>query len=256
MSAAEAPAVRPASPGLLVAWGNVLFRTRDAVFTAALLLVFLFTKPVWPGGSERWDDFVDVAGLLIALAGQAIRVAVIGTVYVIRGGRNRKVYAEELVTGGFFAHCRNPLYLGNLLVLLGLLTIWHAPVAWLVAAPFFLLGYVAIVAAEEAFLRGKFGAAFDDYCARVPRWIPRFRGLRASLEGTRFHLRRVVIKEYGSTAAWMLAACALLLGDSLSRQPWGARPAYHAAVAGAMPGVVLLWGVARWLKKTKRLRDD
>lgn len=255
MTEAEAPAARPAAPGLLVAWGNFLFKTRDAVFTAVLLLVFLLTKPSWPGGSERWDDLLDVVGVLVALTGQAIRVAVIGTVYIIRGGKDRKVYAEELVTGGFFAHCRNPLYVGNVLVLLGLLTIWNAPVAWAVGVPFFLVGYVAIVAAEESFLRGKFGAPFDEYCARVPRWVPRLTGLRASLQGMEFHYQRVVIKEYGSTAAWMLASCALLLGDSLSHQPWGARPVYHAAVAGAMPVIVVLWGVARWLKKTKRFRD-
>lgn len=255
MTEAEAPAARPSSPGLLVAWGNFLFRTRDAVFTVVLFLVFLLTKPAWPGGVERWDDLLDLLGVLIALTGQAIRVAVIGTVYIIRGGKDRKVYAEELVTGGFFAHCRNPLYVGNILVLLGLLTIWNSPVAWAVGVPFFLVGYVAIVAAEENFLRGEFGTAFDDYCARVPRWVPRLGGLPASLEGMGFRFQRVVIKEYGSTAAWMLAACALLLGDSLSHQPWSARPVYHAAVAGAMPVIVVLWGVARWLKKTKRFRD-
>ena len=256
MTGPEAPAARPSPPRLLVAWGNFLFRSRDTVFTVVLLLSFLLSKPVWPGGSDRSDDLRDAAGVLIALLGQAIRVAVIGTVYIIRGGRDRKVYAEELVTGGFFAHCRNPLYVGNILVLLGLLTIWNSPAAWAVGVPFFLVGYAAIVAAEESFLRGKFGAAFDAYCARVPRWVPRLRGLRASLEGMEFHFRRVVIKEYGSTAAWMLASCALLLGDSLSHQPWSARPAYHAAVAGAMPVLVVLWGVARWLKKTRRLRDE
>lgn len=252
---AEGSAIRSSS-GLLVGWGNLLFRTRDAVFGAAFLLVVLLTKPVWPGASESIDDAFDVAGLLLALAGQAIRIAVIGTVYVIRGGRHRRVYAEELVTGGFFGHCRNPLYLGNVLVLLGLLTIWYAPLAWLVGGPFLLLGYVAIVAAEESYLRAKFGEAFDEYCVRVPRWIPRLRGLRASLAGTRFRIRRVVIKEYGSTAAWMLAAGTLLLADSLSHQPWSARAPYHAGVAAAMAVVVVLWGVARWLKKTKRFRDD
>lgn len=256
MIEADVPAVPASAPGLLVAWGNFLFRTRDAVFTVVLLLAVALTKPVWPGGSERWDDVLDLAGLLVAASGQAVRVAVIGTVYIVRGGRNRRVYADDLVTGGFFAHSRNPLYLGNLLVLFGLLAIWHAPVAWLVASPFFLVGYVAIVAAEESFLRGKFGTRFDEYCARVPRWVPRLSGLPASLAGMRFRFRRVVVKEYGSTAAWTLTACALLLGDSLSHQSWGARPAYHAAVAGATAAIVVLWGVARWLKKSRRLRDE
>lgn len=245
-----------ATASLLVRLGDVVFRFRDGLFPVVLVLLFFLTEPVLTGNSHGRDDLLDLAGLVVALAGQVLRVAVVGTVYVIRGGRNRKVYAEELVSGGFFAHCRNPLYLGNLLVLLGLLLIWNSPVAYLAGVPFFLFAYSAIVAAEERFLRGKFGEAFDEYCARVPRWIPRFRGLRASLAGMRFHWQRVVIKEYGSTASWTICAALLLLGDSLSHQPWSARPVYHAACVAALPVIAVAWGTARWLKKTRRLRDD
>ncbi len=255
MTGAPAEAARPAD-SLLVRLGNVVFRVRDGLFPAVLVLLFVLTKPEWPGNDQRLDDILDLVGVLVAMLGQALRVAVVGTVYVIRGGRNRKVYAEELVSGGFFAHCRNPLYVGNLLVLLGLFVIWNSPLAYLVAVPFFLVAYSAIVAAEENFLRGKFGEPFDEYCARVPRWIPRLRGLRASLAGMRFRWQRVVIKEYGSTASWMITAALLLLADSLAHQPWGARPVYHAACVAALPVIAVAWGTARWLKKTKRFRDD
>lgn len=255
MTEAGTPAPRRSNT-LLVGWGNVLFKLRDGLFPAVLVLLVVLSKPVWPGGSQRADDLLDLAGILIALAGQVLRAAVVGTVYIIRGGKDRKVYAEGLVTGGFFAHCRNPLYVGNVLILLGLFTIWNGVVAWAVGAPFFLLGYVAIVAAEESFLRGKFGEEFDAYCARVPRWIPDFRGLGASLAGMRFNRARLVIKEYGSTAYWMAGAAALLLGDSLSHQPWDARPVYHAACVAAIPVIAVFWGIARWLKKSGRLKED
>ncbi len=244
------------SNALLVGWGNVLFRLRDGLFPVVLVLLVVLSKPVWPGGSQRSDDLLDLAGVLVALAGQVLRSAVVGTVYIIRGGKDRKVYAEGLVTGGFFAHCRNPLYVGNLLILLGLFTIWNGVAAWAVGVPFFLFGYVSIVAAEERFLRGKFGEEFDAYCSRVPRWIPDFRGLRASLAGMRFNWARVVIKEYGSTAYWTAGAAALLLADSLSHQPWDARPGYHAACVAAIPVIAVLWGIARWLKKSHRLKED
>jgi protein-S-isoprenylcysteine O-methyltransferase Ste14 len=244
------------SNALLVGWGNVLFRLRDGLFPVVLVLLVVLSKPVWPGGSQRSDDLLDLAGVLVALAGQVLRSAVVGTVYIIRGGKDRKVYAEGLVTGGFFAHCRNPLYVGNLLILLGLFTIWNGVVAWAVGVPFFLFGYVSIVAAEERFLRGKFGEEFDAYCSRVPRWIPDFRGLGASLAGMRFNWARVVVKEYGSTAYWTAGAAALLLADSLSHQPWDARPGYHAACVAAIPIIAVLWGIARWLKKSHRLMED
>jgi protein-S-isoprenylcysteine O-methyltransferase Ste14 len=94
-------------------------------------------------------------------------VAVVGYAYIIRGGKNRQVYAEDLVTGGFFNHSRNPLYVGNLLILLGPAAHMERTAAYLVGVPFFLIGYSAIVAAEEAFLRRKFGAQYDAYAARV-----------------------------------------------------------------------------------------
>lgn len=261
-AASDAPSPADASPAdasPLVRYGNWLFRTRDAVFPLVLLGLFFATRPHWPGNSERADDLLDLAGFLVALAGQALRAATVGYAYIIRGGRNRRVYAEDLVTRGFFAHARNPLYVGNVLILLGLLVVWNAPVAYAVGVPFFLVGYVAIVAAEEAFLRRKFGAEYDAYARRVPRWLPRLGELGAlprSMEGMAFNWRRVVLKEYGSAAYWVAGALALQLADSLAYQAWGARPGYHAALAVGVAGVVGLWAWARYLKKSKRLRED
>ena len=240
---------------VLVRYGNFLFRWRDAVFPAVLVALFALTRPAWPNGDARLDDLLDLAGVLLALAGQALRVATVGYAYIIRGGRDRKVYAEELVTRGLFRHGRNPLYVGNLLILAGLLLVWNSPVAYALGVPFFLLGYVAIVAAEEAFLRGKFGAQYDAYCATVPRWGLRLRGLRASVADMTFNWSRVLVKEYGSAAYWIAGICLLQLADSLAHQPWRARPVYHAALAAAVPVVALLWGIARWLKKSRRVTE-
>jgi len=245
---------RPDRP-LLVRYGNFLFRYRDAVFPAALLALFLLTRPAWPRGRDDYDMALDLIGVSVALLGQALRVAVIGYAYIIRGGRNKQVYAEELVTRGFFNHSRNPLYVGNLLILFGLLLLWNAPAAYLVGGTFFVVGYVAIVAAEEAFLRGKFGAQYDAYAARVPRWRVRLRGFRASMEGMVFNWRRVVLKEYGSAAYWIAGAFALMLADSLRYQAWDTHPRRHAMLVFGIAVVAALWTWARWLKKTKRLRS-
>lgn len=241
---------------MLVRYGNFLFKYRDALFPALLVGLFALTRPRWPAGDARLDDLLDLAGVLVALAGQALRTATVGYAYIIRGGKNRQVYAEGLVTGGLFAHCRNPLYVGNLLILAGLLLVWNSPAAYAVGVPFFLVGYVAIVAAEEAFLRGKFGAAYDAYRAAVPRWGFRLGGLRASLDGMTFNWRRVVLKEYGSAAYWAAGICVLQLADSLAHVPWGARPVYHAALVSLVAAIVVLWGYARFLKKSGRVRED
>ncbi len=64
--------------------------------------------------------------------------------------------------------------------------------------------YQAITLAEEAYLRRKFGAAFDQYCRDVPRWWPRLRGLAATFTRTRFNWARVLVKAYSEPLGWTL----------------------------------------------------
>ena len=73
---------------------------------------------------------------------------------------------------GPYAHVRNPLYLGSILIAAGFAL---ALLSWIVAlllAIMFLLIYVPVIASEERFLRATF-PDFDDYRRRVPRLIPR-----------------------------------------------------------------------------------
>src|SRR5690242_1080534 len=105
-------------PRFMIASGNYFFRTRDIIFPIVFVVLALAFKPYYPQNSERLDFWVDLLGITIAFLGQGLRAAVIGYAYVKRGGKDKMIYADRLVQEGFFAHSRNPLYLGNLLVLL------------------------------------------------------------------------------------------------------------------------------------------
>jgi Phospholipid methyltransferase len=79
---------------------------------------------------------------------------------------------RELTQTGPYAHTRNPLYLGSILIAAGFaVALLSWPVA-LVLAFMFLIIYIPVIASEERFLRATF-ADFEDYCRRVPRLIPR-----------------------------------------------------------------------------------
>jgi len=185
---------------LLVRFGNSLFHYRNALFPLGYLLLFLPSSRLF--GDDRIAALV---GFSVAMAGQLIRVVTVGLEYIIRGGKNRQIYAKKLVTGGIFAHCRNPLYLGNVMILAGLGLAADSVLFLVFGLGLFVFAYVAIVAAEEEFLRQKFGAEFDAYCKRVNRFIPRVSGLRATLAGMRFNWRRVITAEYGSAFLWLEA---------------------------------------------------
>jgi len=235
----------------MVPLGNFFYRTRTYVFPLACLLVFL------PGPRLLQSDLAAaLAGFLVALAGQVIRAGTIGLVYIIRGGRNKQVYAEDLVTEGVFGHCRNPMYVGNLLILAGMAITSNCWTTVLVAVPLTAFVYRAIVAAEEDFLRSKFGAAFDEYCRDVPRFVPKLAGLSSTFASMQFRWRRVIVKEYGTPTAWILVWCGIV-AYNLWRH---GELATHADVSSRLQLVAFLaalgWAVARFLKKSRRLVAD
>jgi len=79
---------------------------------------------------------------------------------------------RELTQTGPYAHTRNPLYLGSMLIAAGFaVALLSWPVALVLAVGFAAI-YVPVVASEERFLRATF-PEFGAYCRRVPRLIPR-----------------------------------------------------------------------------------
>lgn len=178
-----------------IAYGDLLFKRRNAIFPIFLvILLFSFA----PNADARFAWL----GLITAAAGQVLRMAVIGFAYIKRGGLNKKVYAETLVSTGFFAACRNPLYVGNVLILGGLLLMHGNPAVLIIGGAFFMSAYWAIIATEENFLRNKFGEEYRTYCANTPRWLIRFDRLPSALSGMDFNWRKVIYKDYSTMFSW------------------------------------------------------
>ncbi len=183
---------------ILLASGNLFFRVRDALFPTIFIFLFIFTRPVLFLGNESLDRVVVLAGFVTALAGQCFRLAVIGFAYIKRGGKEGRVYADDLVIEGFYAHTRNPMYVANYLMTVGLGLMYGSPWVYFFVIPFFTYVYLSIVVAEENFLRGKFSVSYDEYCRAVNRFIPDFRGLGKSLEKFSYDWKKVIRKEYGT----------------------------------------------------------
>lgn len=78
---------------------------------------------------------------------------------------------KAIVDDGPFAFSRNPVYIGFAIIQVGL-GVWSDKLAVvaLVLLPVVLTALV-IVPREEAYLRRKFGAEYEDYCSRVGRWF-------------------------------------------------------------------------------------
>lgn len=79
--------------------------------------------------------------------------------------------ADHLVTTGIFKRSRNPIYLGDALVLAGLALRWEAPVALLLVPLFMFTITQRFIIPEENGLRAKFRAEFARYCQNTRRWV-------------------------------------------------------------------------------------
>jgi protein-S-isoprenylcysteine O-methyltransferase Ste14 len=115
----------------------------------------------------------------------AIPLWLIGSLMILRcfwdftlKGRGTPVPSDppkELVITGFYRYVRNPIYVGVLLIFLGhflCFGYW----ALLIYTVFAFIGvHPFVVLYEEPTLKRKFGASYEDYLKRVPRWIPKFR---------------------------------------------------------------------------------
>lgn len=198
----------------MVQIGNFFFKYRNWLFILFYALLFVPNVPqlfTQKNSGINYYLYPIIIGLAITIAGQAIRGATIGLAYIIRGGKNKKVYAEDLVTTGIFSHCRNPLYVGNILMLAGVGILSNSLLYVVIMIPFFLFVYQAIVLAEENFLRNKFGEQFNNYCANVNRWVPNIKGMRTTFSSMRFNWKRYVNKEHTTTFIWLCGIVLLLL---------------------------------------------
>ena len=80
---------------------------------------------------------------------------------------------KELVVSGLYNHVRNPMYVGVTSILIGHF-LWFGFWNLLIYAAVIVLAFHSFVTLyEEPNLRQRFGAAYEAYCQRVPRWIPR-----------------------------------------------------------------------------------
>ncbi|MGH9607424.1 MAG: methyltransferase family protein [Terracidiphilus sp.] len=136
---------------------------------------------------------------------------------------------RELTVTGPYAHTRNPLYLGSMLMAAGFAAALGSWLVGVVLAAGFAIIYVPTIASEERFLRSAF-AGFDEYSRRVPRLLPRLTAARGSggeedARGQGFHFRLYLKhREYNAAlGAALLYLSLLFLPQLLEKFPPGVR---------------------------------
>lgn len=125
-------------------------------------------------GDTLEDTWVLIC-FIISLAGLALRCYTVGFIPGSTSGRNTtEQRADVLNTKGMYSVVRNPLYLANFIILLGVML---SIKVWWFALLFVLIFFIymeRIILTEESFLHEKFGKTYDDWRAKTPVIIPNF----------------------------------------------------------------------------------
>lgn len=139
-----------------------------------MLLVLRQVKVIERTFGEAANNYFELCAIAISFIGLGVRCLIAG--YVPRGtsGRNTKSQvAESLNTKGVYSVVRNPLYVGNFIIVFGITlfiqSLWLAITVWVG----FWVYYLLIIFAEEEFLRRKFKDQFISWAKKTPRVIPR-----------------------------------------------------------------------------------
>lgn len=157
--------------------GRFLFKYRSYTPIIFLAAMILFINP---------NLYSLITGFLISIMGELIRIWAVS--YAGSETRTTSVGGTYLVTQGPFQFVRNPLYIGNITIYIGLGIMSYSlfPYIQIFALIYFIIQYYFIVELEEDFLYIKFGDHYLAYKKYVNKFFPKFVNipyeLRSSLD--------------------------------------------------------------------------
>jgi len=183
--------------------------------TAVALLgswFWVLMTPPWIDESEVVVAFINAAAWGAFVLGALVRIW--ATLWI--GGRKK----QTIVNDGPYRVCRNPLYLGTFAMVLGV-ALFLKSVVFAVAVVFVWFLYAwFVVPAEERYMRGRFAGAYDDYCRRVPRWLPELSLLRRDEILRPVADRGAVSREFLRMMWWVLLPLMALLTCHVRGTAW------------------------------------
>jgi len=152
---------------------------RTLIFTIFVPGFWTIMMPYWllPRGTRPNLRGAGAAGWLLIAAGIALYFACAFWGFALRGkGTPLPIDPpKKLVVEGPYGLVRNPMYWSVFSVMLGEAAVFHSVGLAELAVAFFAGVNLFVLLYEEPALRRKFGAEYEEYCRRVPRWLPRIK---------------------------------------------------------------------------------
>ena len=194
----------------LINCGEWFFKVRS--YTPIPLFLFMLFCFYW-----EWEHDILVwsSGLFFLIAGESLRLWSLR--YIGKASRTRKKKCRVLIKNGPYALVRNPLYCGNLFILIGVTIlselVWFIPIVVLL----FFIQYYCIVLWEETVLLEYFSESAKCYFESVPRWLPKWKTITTSLQRSSaplFPWQEIFYRER-STLVGLIIMCSFMMMKEL-----------------------------------------
>jgi len=142
-------------------------KINGAIMTCMIILMAFFPRFFFREYSGNpWEEALEVLGFGLIFLGQIIRVSA-------RGYKSEhSCKSQSLIQGGPYKIVRNPMYLGILLIGIGVVIAIFKWWALIVCILLFVFRYVMLMRKEEKILVEKFSDSYRQYCKKVPRIFP------------------------------------------------------------------------------------
>ncbi len=211
------------------------------MFIAVLLTAVFPTIFFRSNSAGYFDEVAEILGIVFILLGQILRASARG--YKSEYSQN----GHSLIQGGPYALVRNPMYLGILLIGLGVVLMLFK---WWVACIFlliFAIRYLALIFKEEKKLLASFPQAYPGYCAKAPRLLPSLATIAKMDISEYLPLKLSWLKrEIGSILAVLLITFFLESWEDIGAE--GIRIYFKEALALSAP-IILFMGLVIYLSK-------
>jgi protein-S-isoprenylcysteine O-methyltransferase Ste14 len=149
--------------------GRSMFGHRLEIGIGVTAIVAPFVRPTI--AKKPSELCLKAAGLCLVLVGLGVRAWAAG--FAGRHTRSSKIEGSKLATTGPYAHVRNPIYLGSVVLGFGMVLLIGDRRLWAHCALTILALYFGLIPAEEEFLSQKFHGEYEAYRRHVPRLLPR-----------------------------------------------------------------------------------
>lgn len=183
--------------------GQQIFKYRSYTPVPFLILMLIF---------ENANPPSLIIGFVFALLGELIRLWGVSWA----GSETRTtgtVGGVFLIISGPFAYVRNPLYVGNILMYLGIGIMSFAlfPYLQIAALFFFSFQYYVIVKEEESYLKKTYGKDYEEYSRNVSRFLPRLTPYKAEIKQPPFSFSAGLRSEKRTLQAFTLVIIVILV---------------------------------------------